>query len=129
MLSACRGVGYAGHPVLRAAHALTGLHERRLTGGRDDHIDGRSAGLIREIDRWVRGQLPPSRGPAAPHTETIGAVIDRIAAYTAVAYAALVRGSDHELDDVRRLLAETAVGYEDLADDLVAGRRRLPGGW
>ncbi|MGW4364799.1 DUF4254 domain-containing protein [Nocardia takedensis] len=126
VLQACRGVDHAGHPMLRAAHALTSLHERRSVEQHiGDHLDARAAGLVREIDRWVRAQLPEAPDTAAVHPETVGAVVDRIARHTATAYAALVGPAD-DLDGVWGRLAEAAAEYEDLADELVAGNRRLP---
>ncbi|WP_332838880.1 DUF4254 domain-containing protein [Nocardia bovistercoris] len=126
VLRACRGVDHAGHPMLRAAYALTTLHERRLFEGADPHTDGRSAGLVHEIDHWVRRQLPPTHTATAVHTESIGAIVDRIAAYTATTYAALAAGSPDRLATERQRLAALATTYEHLTDDVVAGRRRLP---
>ncbi|WP_227996969.1 DUF4254 domain-containing protein [Nocardia australiensis] len=129
VLRACRGVEHTDHPLLRVAYELTSLHERRLTdGGPATEIDSRRAGLVRQIDRWVCSRLPPAPGSASVHTETLGAVVDRLAKYTITAYEALTSASEHDLGNAWEALAELAIGYEDLADELTAGRRRLPGG-
>lgn len=129
VLRACRGVEHTAHPLLRAAYELACLHERSPA---DDHqgtdINCRRAGLVREIDRWVYAHLPPAHGSASVHTETLGTVIDRLAEYTATAYTALASPSDYDLGEAWERLAELAVGYEDLADEVTTGRRRLPGG-
>jgi hypothetical protein len=128
VLRACRGVEHAAHPLLHAAYELTCLHESRLAdGGRADDIDCRRAKLVRQINHWVHAQLPPAHGSASVHTETLGAVIDRLAQFTAIAYAALASAADYELGDAWEALAELSIGYEDLVHELAAGRRRLPG--
>lgn len=136
LLQACRGELAADHPLLRLARELTDLHEQRLCAARDtiadrrfiDDIDSRRTGLVRDIDRWIILQLPPSCGAAHIHTETLGAVIDRLAQFTACAFAALASASQWELGDAWERLAELAIGYDDLAVEVCAGRRRLPGG-
>ncbi|MGK8504383.1 DUF4254 domain-containing protein [Nocardia asiatica] len=129
VLQACRGELQEGNPLLRGAHELTTLHERRLSAGQDSlgEIDALRASLIRDIDRWITVQLPPAHGAAHVHTETVGAVIDRLAQFTANAYAALASASEWDLWDAWQRLAELAVGYDDLAAEVCAGVRRLPG--
>ncbi|MEV6767646.1 DUF4254 domain-containing protein [Nocardia sp. NPDC051030] len=129
VLQACRGTGFPGHPLLRAAHDLTELHERRLGASVElaVELDTRRTDLVHQIDCWVTAALPPSHGAARVHTETLGAVIDRLALLTAHAYAALAHATGQELAMVWENLAELAVGYEDLASEVCTGRRRLPG--
>ncbi len=57
----------------------------------------------------------------------MGAVVDRIAEYTAVAFTALTRTDDWSLWDAWTNLEELSAAYEELVADLAAGRRRLPG--
>ncbi|MFE7796839.1 DUF4254 domain-containing protein [Nocardia sp. NPDC057440] len=130
MLAACRGDVHNDDPLLRSASELAELHERRLGASREqaDAIDHERARLVREIDHWVCVQLPPSLGAARVHTETIGAVVDRLGQFTACAFAALASGSKGELGDAWERLAELAIGYEDLKDEVSVGHRRLPGG-
>ncbi|WP_433524278.1 DUF4254 domain-containing protein [Nocardia pseudovaccinii] len=129
VLRACRGVEHAAHPLLHAAYELTCLHESRLAAsGRSDDIDCGRGKLVHQINHWVRAQLPPAHGSTSVHTETLGAVIDRLAQFTAIAYAALASATDYDLGDAWEALVELAIGYEDLVHDLAEGRRRLPGG-
>lgn len=129
LLHACRGIQYERHPILRAAHALTELHEKRLGAGYSDafEVDRARAAHVAEIDRCVISCLPPAHGGAHVHTETLGAVVDRVAQFTATAYAALADSVDWQLGDAWERLAELAIGYEDLIAELHTGRRRLPG--
>ncbi|MBF6438279.1 DUF4254 domain-containing protein [Nocardia cyriacigeorgica] len=134
LLHACRTEMYTDHPMLRLAYQLTTLHERRLCSAREsiddrkaiDDLDAERLRHIRAIDTWVNSQIPPTPGSAHLHTETLGTIVDRLARYTAQAYAALADGSG-ELGDAWERLAELAVGYDDLASEVAAGRRRLPG--
>ncbi|MBF6334120.1 DUF4254 domain-containing protein [Nocardia transvalensis] len=130
LLHACRGIDYQRHPILAAAHTLAGIHEKCLGTLQiaDSELEDERAGLIAEIDQCVQRSLPPSHGAARVHTETIGAVVDRMARFTAIAFAALAGCCDCPLGDAWEKLAELAVGYEDLIEEVHAGRRRLPGG-
>ncbi|MEV6429052.1 DUF4254 domain-containing protein [Nocardia sp. NPDC051463] len=129
ILAACRGDVH-DHPLLRSARELAEMHELRLGASREqaDEIDSERVRLVRDIDRWVLGHLPPSLGAARVHTETVGAVVDRLGQLTACAFAALASGSKEQLGDAWERLAELAIGYEDLKDEVAVGRRRLPGG-
>ncbi|MFI5776349.1 DUF4254 domain-containing protein [Nocardia sp. NPDC051570] len=130
LLQACRAEPALDHPILHCAHELTALHEQLLCAPASPptESDARRATLIAEIDRWTTSQLPPSHGSASIHTETLGAVIDRLAHRTTTAYAALTTQGDWNLWDAWERLAELAIGYADLTTDLTTGRRRLPGG-
>lgn len=129
MLQACRGDVDTDHPLLRAARELTTLHERRLVARETAReIDEYRVREVRAIDRWVAADLPVAHGGAYLHTETVGAILDRLAYLTVCAYAALSDESDWELWFAWERLAELAVGYEDLVDELSTGRRRLPTG-
>lgn len=130
VLHACRGVEFDRHPILRAAHALTELHERRPGTGcaAIAKMDRERARRIAEIDRCVTASLPPAHGSAHVHTETLGAVVDRLAQLTAAAIAALTNSTGWYLGDAWECLAELAIGYEDLISEVQSGRRRLPGG-
>ncbi|MFC9435061.1 DUF4254 domain-containing protein [Nocardia sp. NPDC057030] len=127
VLQACRGT-VGDHPLLTAVHELTVLHERRSTAAAETtrEIDEYRAREVRDIDRWVAARLPVPRGGAYLHTETVGAILDRLAQFTACAYAALAEESDWDLWFAWERLAELAVGYEDLVEELTTGRRRLP---
>lgn len=130
VLQACRDAVRDGHPLLRAAGELTALHRRRLILARriTGEIDEYRAQQVHAIDRWVAPRLPVAHGGAYLHTETVGAVLDRLARLTACAEAALAAESDWDIWFAWERLAELSVGYEDLVAELATGRRRLPTG-
>ncbi|WP_040815777.1 DUF4254 domain-containing protein [Nocardia concava] len=128
VLSACRGDAPGNHPLLQWAAELSLTHQQLLNadGAAREPIDERRVELIRNIDRWVARELTQPLGCARLHTETLGAVIDRLAMFTVHANAALTGTREWELWDSWERLAELAVGYEDLKDEVSTGRRRLP---
>ncbi|WP_454198060.1 DUF4254 domain-containing protein [Nocardia sp. Marseille-Q1738] len=129
VLEACTGSIRQPHPILEAAYELAALHEARLDtpyAGRQE-IDHHRTRLTRHIDRWVASALPQAMGAAYMHTETIGAVIDRLAKYSVFAHTALHRDTQQpHIHYVWQQLAELSLGYGDLSFELAAGTRRLP---
>jgi hypothetical protein len=153
------------HCVLDAAHRLARCHERRLRIRQDAHapdaseirvagcsqllddIDLDRARQVTRIDAWVAEHIAHRDG-ASLHTETLGAVIDRLAAKWVVAQDALglpsavpepaaearnglrPRLGQHGVTGEARLqwmrLAELVDGYRDLITDVLERRRRLP---
>lgn len=148
--------------VLDAAHGLMGCHERRHTAlaaahapdaGSDqlarcshliEDIDAERAKYVAGIDTWVADNISHRSG-ASLHTETLGAVIDRMAAKWVAAQYALGlpctggksgsrartrsngrRGVDAQAHLHWVRLAELADGYKDLITDVTEHRRRLP---
>ncbi|MCX4096460.1 hypothetical protein [Nocardia sp. alder85J] len=129
IMRACRGGGHDGHPLLRAAFELTALHEQisRLAPDRRRGPEENRAALVVSIDHWVRARLPPApAAAAAPPPESVGALVDRIAEYTAVAFTALTRTDDWSLWDAWNTLEELSRAYEALVVGISTGRRRLP---
>ncbi|MGS2809509.1 DUF4254 domain-containing protein [Nocardia sp. MW-W600-9] len=140
------------HRVLDAANRLARCHDRRLQaieaarapeagsgriaacGTVIDQIDGDRATLIARIDDWVAANVAHRAG-ASLHTETLGAVIDRMAAKWVAAQRAL-GGDPIEQTTPRQWearthlhwcrLAELTDGYRDLITDVTEHRRRLP---
>ncbi|RDI63711.1 DUF4254 domain-containing protein [Nocardia pseudobrasiliensis] len=155
--------GRTDHRVLEAAHQLAQCHELRRSACQDAHapdapssyvaacsqlledIDIDRAKLIARIDNWVAENIPHRRG-ASLHTETLGAVIDRMAEKWVAAQHAIGlparngngngkrarttvitrRGVDSEAHLQWVRLAELADGYKDLITDVIEHRRRLP---
>ncbi|MFQ6396870.1 DUF4254 domain-containing protein [Nocardia sp. KC 131] len=138
------------HQVLDAAHELVECHERRQRAARAAHapdassgrvaactqlvedLDGRRADLVDRIDNWVADNIQHRAG-ASLHTETLGAVIDRMAAKWVAAQQALTKQTPADplqLDGEAHLqwsrLAELVDGYKDLITDVSEHRRRLP---
>ncbi|MFI6999169.1 DUF4254 domain-containing protein [Nocardia sp. NPDC050175] len=140
------------HSVLSAARQLVECHERRNKAIEAAHapdaaegrvaacsllvedIDGHRAELVGRIDTWVADNVE-HRGGASLHTETLGAVIDRLAAKWIAAQRALRRTPQQrthpvQVDGEAHLqwcrLAELTDGYRDLITDVTEHRRRLP---
>ncbi|MBF6212538.1 DUF4254 domain-containing protein [Nocardia puris] len=137
LVRACRGHRVVGGPLLWFARDLAVLHERKHIGrgGSVDtdpvHIlenDRRRGELVMAIDDWVTRSVPQHRLGATLHTETIGAVIDRLAESSVRAHHALMTldAADERLHCAWHHLAELADAYDDLIRDVLAGRRRLP---
>ncbi|WP_245670584.1 DUF4254 domain-containing protein [Nocardia flavorosea] len=130
LLCSFQGTEFADHDLLSSAHALAALHARRAAM-RDlrlvAEVDNRRRELVEDIDEWIceRGSLPRD---GMIHTETLGAVIDRMA--WGWVYANEVIETDGARDQHARKrwhrLAELIDGYTELIGDIVGGRRRLP---
>ncbi|MEV0031896.1 DUF4254 domain-containing protein [Nocardia sp. NPDC050793] len=88
----------------------------------------RRSELVMAIDDWVARSVPQHRLGATLHTETVGAVIDRLAESSVRAHHALMTLDAHDelLHCAWHHLAELADAYDDLVRDVIAGRRRLP---
>ncbi|WP_432421108.1 DUF4254 domain-containing protein [Nocardia cyriacigeorgica] len=117
--------------MLRSAHALVELHERRAQV-RDTalvaEIDCRRVELVDDINEWITQEVPQHRNGASLHTESLGAVIDRMARSWVNANQAIdITGP--RSDNTHKHwyhLAELVDGYTDLIADVTGGRRRLP---
>ncbi|MFI9509065.1 DUF4254 domain-containing protein [Nocardia sp. NPDC052566] len=131
LLAACRGLPPldTDNPMLDAAGELTGLHEAlEITpASKSETLEWRRVRLVRQIDEWVNHALPQPFPNASIHTETVGNVVDRLAALTFQTYVALAQAPDALYEDAWTRLADLAVGYQDLIDQLRTGVRRLPG--
>ncbi|MEV5650570.1 DUF4254 domain-containing protein [Nocardia sp. NPDC052254] len=158
LLRAFRSPGAApgDHPVLAAARKLVRCHELRRHAYRDAHapqvssarvascsqtvdgVDRERAELVERINIWVADNIAHRAG-ASLHTETLGAVIDRMAGKWVAAQHALGLGeTDPPLENIAGSaltgeahlhwvrLAELADGYQDLITDIAEHRRRLP---
>lgn len=91
-------------------------------------IERRRMELVMAIDDWVMRNVPQNRLGATLHTETIGAVIDRLAEASVRAHHALMTlvSDDELLHGAWHHLAELTDAYDDLVREVLAGRRRLP---
>ncbi|MFI8974189.1 hypothetical protein ACIGO9_14980 [Nocardia asteroides] len=78
---------------------------------------------MRVIDTAVAEALPPPGGGAAPHTETVGMAVARMAAYGARLDRVHTPAS---LFAAWGPLFELARAVDELINDLVTGRRRTP---
>ncbi|WP_054814244.1 DUF4254 domain-containing protein [Nocardia arizonensis] len=131
ILCAFQGRRFQDRELLRSAHALAELHARRAEV-RDAfmvaEIDSRRGELIDDINDWIAQEIPQDRYGAILHTESLGAVVDRMArswvdANQAIDVEGPRSGNTHKH---WYHLAELVDGYTDLVTDVVGGRRRLP---
>jgi hypothetical protein len=135
-----------GHPVLAVAASLgTELRARTETQRivsdpcSHDHVvaaalralhdhDVIRSRLTEQIDVWATGQFGES-GARLLHTESLGQLVDRLAALWAWSRL-LAEDADLAARDPAKLalhrLGELCIGYDDLVTDLLGGRRRLP---
>ncbi|WP_457227371.1 DUF4254 domain-containing protein [Nocardia gipuzkoensis] len=103
------------------------MYHRHLTGlERECHC--RRAELIIEVDVWVGDRLPIPHPGATLHTETLGAVIDRLAEAQVRAYHLLmsIDPADPRVHAAWYRLAELVDGYTDLITEIAQRSRRLP---
>ncbi len=137
LVRAARGHRVVGGQLLWYARDLAVLHERRLVGrggsivtdpDRLVEIDRRRMELVLAIDDWVGRNVPQHRLGVTLHTETVGAIIDRLAESAVRAHHALMTldADDELLHSAWHHLAELADAYDALVGDVLAGRRRLP---
>ncbi|WP_328388359.1 DUF4254 domain-containing protein [Nocardia sp. NBC_00416] len=131
ILSSFQGRRFTDHEILRAAHALAALHSRRATM-RDAKlvaaVDDRRRELVDDIDEWVVERALHRDEETVIHTETLGAVIDRMAWGWAEANRP-IDSAEPRINHVRKRwqrLAELVDGYTDLIAEIIGGRRRLP---
>ncbi|MEV6336194.1 DUF4254 domain-containing protein [Nocardia vinacea] len=116
------------HPMLDAAGELAILHQTREHTPLCalEHIDKQRTRVMSAIDRWVVAATPIPLPAAKTHTHTMGQVVDELAQLTVHTYTALANAPDGLFYDASLQLAEAASAYQDLADELACGIRRLP---
>jgi hypothetical protein len=131
ILCAFQGRRFQDRELLRSAHALAELHARRAEV-RDmslvAEIDCRRGELVDDINEWIAAEIPQHRNGASLHTESLGAVVDRMARSWVDANQA-IDASGPRSDKTHKHwyhLAELVDGYTDLVTDVAGGRRRLP---
>lgn len=126
LLAAISGRCVAHHPILRWCVALVDLHSDTTC----EFAAARRAEIIHEIDMWTNHHVPQHLNGSRLHTESIGAVIDKIArAYTRFqGEMARHAPGDPRVHGAWHCVAELVVAYRDLAAEVVRGQRRLPDG-
>lgn len=127
LLSAIRGHHVGPHPLARVACQLGQLHHP----GPQDSVGGKQHfrhALARQADQWVVDHAPPPHPAAILHTESMGAVIDRLARQQVRAYDLLMtaKPSDLIVHTEWYRLAQLIDDYTDLADAVTRRARRLP---
>ncbi|MGW4769889.1 hypothetical protein ACWEO2_17815 [Nocardia sp. NPDC004278] len=129
VLAACRGFpNMTDHPMLDAAGELAILHQTRehtrLCCLKD--IDRQRIRVMSGIDQWVAAAIPIPFPAARLAAHTMGQVIDQLAQLTVHTHIALAAAPDGLFYDASLRLVEAASAYQDLADELACGIRRLP---
>ncbi|MFI6045313.1 DUF4254 domain-containing protein [Nocardia sp. NPDC051321] len=129
VLAACRGFPPIEDVVLLdAAGELTALHQTREHTPlcELEEIDWHRSRLMCEIDDWATSMTPAPLPEARAHTHTMGQVIDQLAQATIHTYIALTAAPDRLFYDASTRLADLGNAYQDLADELAQGTRRMP---
>ncbi|WP_327152057.1 DUF4254 domain-containing protein [Nocardia sp. NBC_01329] len=127
LLSAIRGHHVGSHPLARVACELGQLHHPGIENSTRAKRHLRDV-LARQADQWVAEHAPPPHPAATLHTESIGAVIDRIAGQQVRAYHLLMttKPSDPIVHEEWYRLAQLIDDYTDLAAAVTHRARRLP---
>ncbi|MBF6240487.1 DUF4254 domain-containing protein [Nocardia otitidiscaviarum] len=129
LLEIFRGHAHEESGLANAAAKLADLHRLHHTHPqRRAEINRHRAELVTAIDCWVTTHTPKPHPRARMYTETVGTLIDRMAAIAATAFRVLMT-EDPGSDTVHAAwtrLAELENAYSDLTDDLARGWRRLP---
>ncbi|RJO77703.1 hypothetical protein D5S18_08205 [Nocardia panacis] len=132
ILAACSQVIVAGADgeILSAIRELAALAERNHYAREDETRSAAELAvthhqLLASIDRFTRERVADrARRAAVVHTESLAAVIDRLVLFavtrTVIAPSTFVAA---ELDTA---LTDLMAGYDQLVDELLTGRRRLP---
>ncbi|WP_169816369.1 DUF4254 domain-containing protein [Nocardia miyunensis] len=108
---------------------MTELHRQiQLHPDRANQSRSRRARLIADVDAWTFRNLPSPAVGARRHEQTLGEIIDRMAAAAARAFELLMADSPTgaRMHTQWTRLAELEIGYSDLARDLRDGRCYLP---
>ncbi|MDE1675271.1 DUF4254 domain-containing protein [Nocardia gipuzkoensis] len=126
VLATCRRLPvFVDHEVLDCVGELSELHIWHCQRSWIGRIDQDRAQLVKEIDRWVSRNSPLPQPGALLHTETFGAVLDRLARLCAVAYFPGVV-SEKVTYQIELLSARLADDYQELNVEVSQGSRRLP---
>ncbi|MBH0781119.1 DUF4254 domain-containing protein [Nocardia bovistercoris] len=124
LLAAISGHAAPTHPIVRWCVDLVDLHR----DGACEIAARRRSEIIHDIDMWTNHHVPQHLNGSRLHTESIGAVIDKIArAYTRFQTAITQHApGDPRVHGAWHCVAELVVAYKDLAAEVVRGQRRLP---
>lgn len=125
---ACRGLPLdRWSPLLEAAAELGLLHASQYTDSVGHKLDHQRLRLIQTIDAVTAALAPAPQLGAHMRVESVGAVVDQIAACSAIAFL-LPPGcvSPAEADDTLAQLRQLCIEYTNLLDEVCAGTCLLP---
>ncbi|MFF0491857.1 DUF4254 domain-containing protein [Nocardia sp. NPDC004068] len=127
LCTAIRGHHIGRHPVLELAADFGTLYQTMPTC--ETQCCCPRVELVLAVDTWAADHLPVPRGGARMHTESLGAVIDRLARLQVHAYHLLMTADlsqDPQVHAAWYRLAELVDGYTDLTTELTRRSLRLP---
>ncbi|MFF0489774.1 DUF4254 domain-containing protein [Nocardia sp. NPDC004068] len=128
LCAAIRGHHIGGHPLLELAAELGSLYQTMRACPHQCCCP--RVELVLAVDTWAANHLPVPCGGARMHTESLGAVIDRLARLQVHAYHLLMTvedlGKDPQVHAAWYRLAELVEGYTDLNTELSRRSLRLP---
>ncbi|MER7450832.1 DUF4254 domain-containing protein [Nocardia beijingensis] len=116
-------------PVSRWARELTELHRQCREDARETaETRRRRTELIDRIDTWAALHLPSADPAVRVHHESLGEMIDRMAAVAEEAFHLLMHDDPggERMHAAWTRLAELEIAYTDLVRAIGDGRRRLP---
>ncbi|WP_328397966.1 DUF4254 domain-containing protein [Nocardia sp. NBC_00416] len=127
LLSAIRGHHVGPHPLAPIAYRFGQLHQQRLHRPVCLACPHRTE-LSVQADRWVTEHAPPPHPNATLHFESLGTVIDRLAAQQVRAYHLLMSAepSSPFVHAAWYRLAELVDDYTELTTAVAHRARRLP---
>ncbi|MBF6397845.1 DUF4254 domain-containing protein [Nocardia cyriacigeorgica] len=128
LLSAIRGHHVGPHPMARRARTLGEIHTQLLADPEQPILLTCRRESIAAIDRWLAPRLPRPHPSAAARADTVGMVIDRIAAAQVRALDELMnRPADHPIvHECWCRLAKLVEDYNDLITAIDRRSRWLP---
>ncbi|WP_368858174.1 DUF4254 domain-containing protein [Nocardia noduli] len=119
------GVDDSADPLLNSAVALYLLHGRSHKSDCEPPSVVRRLDIVAVVDAWI-GKLAPQPIPGASlHTETMGAVIDRLALNAAV-IDCRVDAPAGDIHALERSLESLVRAFDTLRGEVFARTRRLP---
>ncbi|MBF6093960.1 hypothetical protein [Nocardia cyriacigeorgica] len=120
LLTAIRGHHVGRHPLVHWAAELGTIHTQLLDYPDMALLRHRRERLITTIDAWLAPRLPRPHAIAICHPESMGTLIDRIAATQVQAWTRLMsQPADHpDVHDAWCRLAELVENYTDLVTGL-----------
>ncbi|MFF0494298.1 DUF4254 domain-containing protein [Nocardia sp. NPDC004068] len=128
LCAAIRGHHIGEHPVLALAAEFGTLYQTMQASCTHQCCCPRVE-LVLAVDTWAADHLPVPCGGARMHTESLGAVIDRLARLQVHAYHLLMTADltqDPQVHAAWYRLAELVEGYTDLTTELTRRSLRLP---
>ncbi|TLG01765.1 DUF4254 domain-containing protein [Nocardia cyriacigeorgica] len=124
LLSAIRGHHVGPHPLARRARTLGEIHTQLLADPEQPILLARRRMTIAAIDRWLAPRLPRPHPTATARSDTVGMLVDRIAAAQVRALDELMNRAAADDPVVHECWCRLAKLVEDYNDLVTAIDRR-----